>query len=42
MSGQVVCVIDLHTHKHLSDRKQAFEEVKFACAVMGRHNVQVT
>ena len=40
--AQVVCVIDLHTHKHLSERRQAFEEVKFACAVAvgGRNTVQ--
>ena len=39
---EVVCVIDLHLQQHLQDRRKAFEEVKFACAIMGQHNVQVS
>ena len=38
---EVVCVIDLHLQQQLQDRRKAFEEVKFACAIMGQHNVQV-
>ena len=37
---EVVCVIDLHSHHFLSDRKRAFEDVKHACAAM--NNVALT
>lgn len=36
---EVVCVIDLHNAARLSDRRCAYEEVKYACAFMGQ-NVQ--
>ena len=37
---EVVCVID-HIHPvKLADRRRAFEEVKYACSVMGSVNVQ--
>jgi mitogen-activated protein kinase kinase kinase 5 len=36
---EVVCVIDLHFSKYLSERKSAFEEVRLMCSAMGNHNV---
>ena len=37
---EVVCVIDHHHPVRLADRRRAFEEVKYACSVMGSVNVQ--
>jgi hypothetical protein len=36
----VVCVIDLHNHVYLNDRKKAFEDVKTACASMNNVSIQ--
>ena len=37
---EVVCVIDHHHPYKLADRRRAFDEVKYACSVMGSVNVQ--
>lgn len=37
---EVVCVIDHHHPTKLADRRRAFEEVKYACSVMGSVNIQ--
>jgi hypothetical protein len=37
---EVVCVIDHHHPTRLADRRRAYDEVKYACTVMGSVNVQ--
>jgi hypothetical protein len=37
---EVVCVIDHHHPERLPERRRAFDEVKYACSVMGSVNVQ--
>ena len=39
---EVVCVIDLHSHQFLSDRKRAFEEVSAAMNNVSLTHIQVS